>query len=184
MIRTGKSNPIYKDDFLENIPELYDKQLANTAVSAFVSLRMVVCITKDGVSPIRSYKEIPMGSLYGTATSFPGNTGSDEAVLEAQLTNLTSNTIHPHTGDVVTNPNTRVSLFWELQKQIAEVEEQKVNTHFQDYVENLTGDDGEVDKDTSTSVLLLVTCVTVTTSSPNNVRWFWWISSTLVVPVT
>ena len=36
MIRTGKSNPIYKDDFLQNIPELYDKQpFADTSTSAY-----------------------------------------------------------------------------------------------------------------------------------------------------
>ena len=153
MIRTGKSNPIYKDDFLENIPELYDKQpFADTAVSAFRFFENgYVGITKDGVSPIRSYKEIPDEFFVWNSNVIPRKYTPvlTKQVLEAQLTNLTSNAIHPDTGDVVTNPNTRVSLFQELQKQIAEVEEQKVDTHFQDYVENLSrGDDGEVDKDT------------------------------------
>ena len=153
MIRTGKSNPIYKDDFLENIPEMYDKKpFVDTALTAYRFFENgYVEITKNGVSPIRSYGEIPDEFFVWNSNVIPRkyNPVLTKQVLEAQLTNLSSHAIHPHTGDLVTNPNTRVSLFQELQRQIAEFEEQKVDTHFQDFVENLSrGDDGEIDEAT------------------------------------
>ena len=108
MIRTGKSNPIYKDDFLENIPEMYDKRpFVDTALTAYRFFENgYVEITKNGVSPIRSYGEIPDEFFVWNSNVIPRKYTPvlTKQVLEAQLTNLTSNAIHPHTGDVVTNP--------------------------------------------------------------------------------
>ena len=153
MIRTGKSNPIYKDDFLENIPELYDKQpFADTATSAYRFFQNGwVEITKSGVSPIRPYTDIPEEFFVWNSNVIPRNYAPvlTKEVLEAQITNLNSNAIHPHTGDVVTSPNVRINLFKELQKQIEEVDGTLHPTHFRDYVENLSrGDDGEVVEET------------------------------------
>ena len=57
----SRTNPVYTDNFLKNIPEIYDKKPymdTSTSVCRFFQNGWIE-ITKDGVSPLRPYSEIP-----------------------------------------------------------------------------------------------------------------------------
>ncbi len=150
MIKTGRSNPLYTESFLENIPELYDKTPyldKSTSVCRFFQNGWVE-ITKEGVSSLRPYKDLPDDVIIWNSNVIQRDYVTTETfeVLEKQLLKISSDSINPITGERIDDEQERKRLFRQWKNKMESVPSVTPNTHFRDYVENLSrNDDGEID---------------------------------------
>lgn len=147
----SKTNPIFNKEALRTIPDLEDKEpFADNALSAYRFFRNGwVEISRNGVSPLRSYEEVPENFIIWNTSVIARDYHVTETkdVLEAQLQRLSADAIHPETGVVITSPNERADLFQTWKKKIADFDGEAPETHYKDFVTNLAKDDeGEVDE--------------------------------------
>ena len=146
-----KTNPIFNKEALRTIPDLEDKEpFADNALSAYRFFQNGwVEISRNGVSPLRSYEEVPENFIIWNTSVIARDYHVTETkdVLEAQLLRLNADAIHPETGVIITSPNERADLFKTLRRKIADFDGEAPETHYKDFVTNLAKDDeGEVDE--------------------------------------
>ena len=144
------SNPVFNDEALALIPDLEDKTpFADNHLSAYRFFQNGwVEITSNGVSPLKSYDEIPDNFIVWNSSVIPREYKETftKGTLEEQEQNLRINRIHPDTGEYVSSKNELVPLLQELKDKINDFEGDNPPTHFKDFIENLSRDDfGDVD---------------------------------------
>ena len=144
------SNPVFNDEALSLIPDLEDKTpFADNHLSAYRFFQNGwVEITLNGVSPLKSYDEIPENFIVWNSSVIPREYKETftKGTLEEELRLITSSGIHPETKEYLTK-NERASFFKEYQEIIDNFEGDNPPTHFKDFVENLSRDDfGDVDE--------------------------------------
>jgi hypothetical protein len=156
MIRTGNksSNPIFNKSTLNShIPNLYGKSVfRDTATSAFRFFQNGwVEITADGVSSLRPYKDIPEEYVvWNSSVSSRQYTASEsKSDMAEKLRRITADKIHPVTGETLYSKNDITRVWQQWKQKVDEWDGGDTDTHFKDYVENLSRmDDGEVDETT------------------------------------
>ena len=146
-----KTNPIFNKEALRTIPDLEDKEpFADNALSAYRFFKNGwVEISRNGVSPLRSYEEVPENFIIWNTSVIARDyqVTENKDVLEAQLQRLSADAIHPETGVVITSHNERADLFLKWKEKIADLDGEAPETHYKDFVTNLAKDDeGEVDE--------------------------------------
>jgi len=156
MIRTGNksSNPIFSKATLNShIPNLYGKKpFQDTSTSAFRFFQNGwIEITSQGVSGLRPYKDIPDEFIVWNSSIshrdldiLPSKTD-----MEEKLRRITADKIHPVTGETIYSSNQVADLWKEWKQKVEEFLAEAPDTHFKDYVENLSRmEDGQVNETT------------------------------------
>lgn len=148
----GNTSNIFNKEALRTIPDLEGKApFADNALSAYRFFRNGwLEITRNGVSPLRSYEDIPEDFIVWNSSVISRDYVQSDSrqVLESQLKGLMSDAIHPLTGETIHSKNERVALCQEWKQKVDECEDKSVDTHYKDFVTNLARtDEGEVDDD-------------------------------------
>ena len=143
---------VFNKDELSLIPDLEGKKVfKDNALSAYRFFQNgFVEITSNGVSPIKPYTDIPDDYVIWNSSVIPKNYEDTitKEVLEEKLSNIIANGIHPETGDLIYQKNERVELYQEFKKKVDSFEGKNPDTHFKDFVENLSRDEeGDVDEE-------------------------------------
>ena len=121
-------------------------------------------ITKEGVSGIRPYSAIEDEFIVWNSNVIERDyVLASRELLERQLVELNANSIHPDTGERIDDEKERKQVFQKLRSKLNDFADGPCDTHFQDFVENLSRKDDETLDETTlkTSNWLLVTCVIV-----------------------
>ena len=142
---------VFNKDELSLIPDLEGKKVfKDNVLSAYRFFQNgFVEITRNGVSPLKSYDEIPEDYVIWNSSVIPKDYEDTitKEVLEHKLSNIIANGIHPETGDLIYQKNDRVKLNQEFKDKVESFEGETPNTHFKDFVENLSRDEeGDIDK--------------------------------------
>ena len=145
------SNPVFNRESLKLIPDLEGKTpFADNLLAAYRFFENGwIEITSNGVSPLKSYSELPEDVIVWNSSVIPKNYKNTETleVLEKQLTGINANGIHPYTGENIYKKEDRKDLSKEWQEKIQKFDGSTPPTHFRDFVRNLSLNDfGEVDK--------------------------------------
>ena len=141
------STSISGSDAIRFIPALPDKQMLtdsrNCAYRFFQN--GWIEITAKGVSPLKSYREIPEGFVVWHENVIPRDyrQAENKQLLEEQLTLVLADKVNPLTGEYL-KPRESKKLVKELQKKIAEFSvDTNPDTHFRDFISNLAIDNNQ-----------------------------------------
>ena len=136
----GSTNP-YSKDYLNTIPSLYDKRpFADTRDSAFRYFSNGwVEITADGVSELRSYDDIPADMIVWNSSVIKSEYVDVPSLeqLNQRLLVVNAEGKHPVTGEIL-DKESRKDLSKRLQQEIEQFGSSSVDTHFKDFVANLS----------------------------------------------
>ena len=109
---------VFNKDELSLIPDLEGKKVfKDNVLSAYRFFQNgFVEITSNGVSPLKSYDEIPEDYVIWNSSVIPKDYEDTitKEVLEHKLSNIIANGIHPETGDLIYQKNDRVKLYQEF----------------------------------------------------------------------
>jgi hypothetical protein len=148
IVRTtlGFKKTLFDRNNLRSIRDLDDKiVMTDNPTSAFRFFKNGwLEITKDGVSTLRSYDDLPKDNIIWNDAVIERDYLFAEDVT-ASLQKLTLNRIHPKTGEYVNNKDELKTLVKEYQQKEEEQRKTPRDTHFRDFVSNLAmTEDGEV----------------------------------------
>ena len=123
------------------------KVLRDTDKSAFVFFQNGwVEVTADAVSPLKTYSDIPEGRFIWESSIIRRDYVTRHSVIQQQHQVVVSDGLDPVTGEKLSRKQ-RIDLFHKYSKQLEEEEGQPIQTHYHDFLENLSRDDeGEVCK--------------------------------------
>jgi len=142
----GFKKTLFDSNNLRSIRDLDDKTImTDTPASAFRFFKNGwLEITKDGVSNLRSYDELPTDTIIWNDAVIERDYLFVEDVT-ASLHNLLVNRIHPHTGEYVNDKKELTALTKEYKEKEKEQRDTPRDTHFRDFVFNLAmNEEGEV----------------------------------------
>jgi hypothetical protein len=148
IVRTtlGFKKTLFDRNNLRSIRDLDDKiVMTDNPTSAFRFFKNGwLEITKDGVSTLRSYDDLPKDNIIWNDAVIERDYLFAEDVT-ASLQKLTLDRIHPKTGEYVNNKDELKTLVKEYQQKEEEQRKTPRDTHFRDFVSNLAmTEDGEV----------------------------------------
>ena len=140
------TNP-FSEEFISIIPDEYDlNPITDTRHSAFRFFKNgYLEITADGVSSLKSYGDLDENTFVWNSSVIARDytTPESKEKLEKQLEQLQQNSIHPDTGEVITDKELRTELFKEYRQKVDAFEEKSTPTHFKDFVENLAREEDD-----------------------------------------
>ena len=144
----SKRSQLFTDDAVRTIPDYKDVEpFCDTKSSAYRFFQNGwIEITKDGVSDLKQYDEMPENRIVWNSSVIARDyiEPKSKHLLEEKITALNASSIHPETGEVITDKEVRKEVYKEYQQKLDEFKEDEIpDTHFRDFVENLAKDDAE-----------------------------------------
>ena len=138
-------NKVFGKDAVRTIPDLEGKNaFADNQLGAYRFFQNGwVEITRNGVSPLRTYDEIPDDVIVWNSSVINREYRDVETleILQEKQRLLISDAIHPITGDRIDDKEERIKITKEWKLKVEDFQVEETEEHFRDFVTNLSRDD-------------------------------------------